>query len=184
MNGKNGKEKYGRFALKSAREIALIAVFVALAIGGQFVLSAIPGIEVVTLLFVTFSYAFGVRRGVLAATAFTLLRNFLFGLFPTAFVLYLIYYNALACAFGIFRRVRFSRVWIKAVLVTLMACAFTVCFTMLDNLITPLFFGFDKGAWRAYFYASLPVMIPQIICTAVTVGGLFLPLEKVFSLIK
>ena len=184
MNGKNGKEKYGRFALKSAREIALIAVFVALTIGGQFVLSAIPGIEVVTLLFVAFSYTFGVRRGVLAATAFTLLRNFLFGLFPTAFILYLIYYNALACAFGIFCRVRFSRVWIKAVLVTLMACTFTACFTLLDNLITPLFFGFDKGAWRAYFYASLPVMIPQIICTAVTVGGLFLPLEKVFSLIK
>lgn len=184
MNGKNGNKKYGRFALRSAREIALIAVFVALTIGGQFVLSAIPGVEVVTLLFVAFSYTFGARRGVLAATAFTLLRNFLFGLFPTAFILYLIYYNALACAFGLLRRIRFTYVWVKAVSVTMIACTFTVCFTLLDNLITPLFFGFDKGAWRAYFYASLPVMIPQIICTAVTVGGLFLPFEKAFSLVK
>ena len=184
MNGKGERQKYGRLALRSARDIAQIAVFVALVIGAQLAFSAIPGVEVVTVLFVAFSFTFGVGKGAFAATAFTLLRNFLFGLFPTVLVLYLIYYNALACVFGLLGRAHLKGGWKTLFFVTITACVCTAAFTLLDDIITPLFFTFDKGAWRAYFYASLPIMFSQIVCTAITVGALFAPLKKVFSMVK
>lgn len=167
----------------TAKELAQLAVFVALVIAAQFALSFIPGVEIVTLLFVSYAFAFGIRRGMLAATAFSLLRQLLFGFFPNVLVLYLLYYNALAALFGFLgKRVEkpLKNLW----WIILLACLCTACFTMLDNIITPLWFRYTKKAARAHFIASLPVMFPQIVCTAVTVGGLFFPLYKAFCLIK
>ena len=54
----------------SAKECAYIAVFVALVIAAQLAFSAVPGVEVVTVLFVAYAFTFGVARGMIAATAF------------------------------------------------------------------------------------------------------------------
>ena len=54
--------------------------------------------------------------------------------------------------------------------------AFTAAFTLLDDAITPIFFGFGIKETQAYFYASLPFMLTQCICTAISVGVLFFPL--------
>ena len=158
MNNKNRQKTIGK-------DCAYIAVFVALTIVAQLCLSIIPGVEVVTVLFVTFSFAFGCRRGVIAATAFSLLRQLIFGFYPTVLVLYLIYYNLIALLFG------FLGKWSKIppqkiVFITALACICTVCFTILDNIITPLWYGYSKRALKVYFYASFSFMIPQVICTA------------------
>ena len=171
MNDKN-RQKLGK-------DCAYIAVFVALTIAAQFCLSFLPGVEVVTVLFVTFSFVFGCRRGVAAATTFSLLRQFLFGFFPTVLVLYLIYYNLLALLFGFLGR--WGKITLeKIILLTFTACLCTACFTMLDNIITPLWYGYSGKVCKLYFYASFSVMIPQVICTAVSVWVLFFPLVKVF----
>ena len=161
------------------KDCAYIGVFVALVIAAQLCLAVLPGLEVVTVLFVTFSFVFGARRGMVAATVFSLLRQLLFGFFPTVLVLYLVYYNLLAVLFGLLGR------WnklspSKLVWLTALACVCTICFTMLDNIITPLWYGYSKRVWKIYFYASFSVMIPQVICTAVSVGILFYPLVKIF----
>ena len=175
------KAKY--VAVRSAKECAYLAVFVALVIAGQLLLSMIPGVEVVTVLFVAYSFVFGVRRGALAATAFALLRQLVFGIYPTVLVLYLIYYNALATAFGglghIVKDPLRSLWWL-----TLIACLCTVSFTMIDNVLTPLWYGYSARVTKMYFMASLPIMFPQTICTAVSVGVLFVPLQKTFQLAK
>ena len=62
-------------AVRSAKECAYLALFVALQIAAQLLFSALPGVEIVTLLFISYSFVFGVRRGTLAATAFALLRQ-------------------------------------------------------------------------------------------------------------
>ena len=161
------------------KDCAYIGVFVALTITAQLCLSFLPGIEVVTVLFVTFSFAFGCRRGMAAATAFSLLRQLVFGVSTTVLVLYLIYYNLLALLFGFLGR--WQKVTLpKLILFTALACVCTVCFTMLDNLITPLWYGFSRRAWKIYFYASLPTMVSQVICTAVSVSILFYPLVRNF----
>ena len=108
---------------------------------------------------------------------------FLFGFFPNVLVLYLIYYNLLALVFACLgKRVKnpMRVLW----WLVLVACFCSACFTLLDDIITPLWYSYSPKAARAYFIASLSVMIPQVICTAVSMAFLFLPLRKVFVLVK
>lgn len=239
--------------LSPAKDIAYVAVMCALLIGGQYVFSFVAGVEIVTLLFVCFSCAFGVRRGVLCAVAFSLLRCFIFGFYPSVVVLYLVYYPLLAAIFGglghigedrfekpplwlavavnvlllgvaaacVFSAaldlIKVSRVYkvtvsvllwvisglsvalciafdslffldgngkgraLKTIAFAAVAAVCTITFTLLDDVITPLFMGFSRVQALAYFYASFTAMLPQTVCTVVTVGAFFLPLAKVFN---
>lgn len=166
-----------------AKECAYIAVFVALVIAAQLALTAAPGVEVVTALFVAYAYAFGLKRGMAAATAFALLRQIVFGVYPVVLLLYILYYNGLTAAFGALGRTK-KKPEEKLVLVIVLACACTVCFTLLDCVLTPLFYRYSQEAARAYFLASLPFMLPQTLCAGASVGLLFLPLCKTFRMIK
>ena len=77
--------------MKSAKFIVQSALCTALLIGAQFALSGVKGVELVTILFLCFCYKYGVKQGLLVATAFSLLRCFVFGFFPNVIVLYLVY---------------------------------------------------------------------------------------------
>lgn len=188
MNSKNVQEQTRKKTVKkrvarTSKETAYVAVFVALVIAAQLVFAMIPGLEIVTVLFVSYAFAFGVCRGMIAATAFSLLRQLVFGFVPTVLILYLIYFNLLTLLFGFLgkavKRSALNLWWI-----VIAACACTALFSMTDNLITPLWLGYGWEETKAYFLLSLPVMFPQIGCTGVTVGFLFLPLVKAFRLIK
>ncbi len=169
--------------LRSARECAYIAVFVALVIAAQLALSAVPGVEVVTVLFVSYAYVFGRGRGMTAATAFSLVRQLVFGFYPTVLILYILYYNLLALAFGSMGKT--DRLPVKTLpFVVAAACLCSVCFTLLDNVLTPLWYGYSERAARLYFSASLPFLLPQVACVAATTLTLFLPLVRVFRLVK
>ena len=183
MNEEICEKTKKRTVVKSAKECAYLAVFVALVIAGQLLLSAVPGVEIVTVMFVAYSFVFGVRRSMLAATAFSLLRQFVFGAYPVVLVLYLLYFNGLAAAFGgLGHCVKKPLKYLWALV--LLACVCTASFTMIDNLLTPLWYGYSARVTRMYFTASLPIMFPQIFCTAVSVGVLFVPLQKTFHLAK
>ena len=86
--------------MNSAKKIILPGVFTALLIGGQLVLSGISGIEIVTVLLLTFVYRYGIGQGLFVANAFSLLRCFIFGFMPNVILLYLIYYNIFVFVFG------------------------------------------------------------------------------------
>ncbi len=173
-------EKRRKLYQNAGREVAYLSVFVALTIAAQLCLAVLPGVELVTVLFVGYAFAAGARRGMLAATAFSLVRQLVFLVFPTVLLLYLLYFNLLAALFGALgRRVKNP---VKALWwLTVLACVCTTCFTLLDNVITPLWYGYSRRAAKAYFWASLPFMLPQIACTAATVSTLFLPFQKVFA---
>ncbi len=167
----------------SAKECAYIAVFVALVIGIQLTLTFLPGVELVTAMFVCYAFIMGYGRGMIAATAFSILRQTVFGVDLKVLVLYLIYYNALTFVFGLLGKK--MKPTVKGLVgVTLIACICTVAFTTFDNLLTLFWLGFTAREAKLYFYASLPFMIPQVICTAISVGVLFLPLTKAFSWMK
>ena len=68
--------------------------------------------------------------------------------------------------------------------VTALAAFCTVIFTLLDDIISPLFAGWGKGAALAYFYTGFLAMLPQTICAAVSVFLLYFPLKRVFSAAK
>ncbi|MBO7214528.1 MAG: hypothetical protein J6V66_03415 [Clostridia bacterium] len=171
--------------MKTAKEIAMLSAFVATLIGGQFVLSAISGVEIVTVLAVSFFFYFGVLRGGVVATAFSLLRCLLFGFFPTVVALYLIYYNLLALIFGLLGKAFARKINVKKLTVIVaVSLVCTVAFTMLDNAITIVFYSFTKTMAKAYISASLITMIPQLVCVFATVSLLFYPLYKVYKTIK
>lgn len=177
MKERNAKIK------KASKECAYVAVFAALLIAAQLCLAFLPGVEIVTVLFIAYSFTFGVRRGVLSAVAFSILRQLVFGFFPIVLMLYLIYYPLLALLFGFLggrvKKPTHSLWWM-----TVLACLCTVCFTMLDNVLTVLWYSSTKEAAKAYFISSLSVLMPHVLCTALTVTLLFLPLERVFRLVK
>ena len=56
-NRREGAAK--KIAIRSAKEVAFPSVFVALTIGAQAVFAAVPGVELVTVLFVCYAFSFG-----------------------------------------------------------------------------------------------------------------------------
>ncbi len=176
-------EKRKKRVVRSAKECAYLAAFVALLITAQLALSAIPSVEIVTVLFVSYAFVMGARRGMVAATAFALLRQLTFGFFPAVLILYLVYYNLLSLCFGLLGKKMEAKPKTLPWLV-LIACACTFCFTLIDCVITPLWYGYSAQAAKGYFIASLPFTLTQIVCTAVTVSCLFFPLTKAFALVK
>ena len=165
--------------MKSAKEIIIPAVFTAMLIGAQLVLSGVAGVEIVTVLLLTFTYVFGLKQGLIVANAFSLLRCLLFGFFINVVALYLVYYNLFVIVIGVLSGAFKKEYSIKVhVLLTVVAVGLTACFTLLDVFITPLIYSYSAYATKIYFTASLPVMISQMICALATVAGLFFPLYK------
>ena len=174
-------QKLNKFLMRPSKECAYIAVFVSLLIGVQLAFSFVPGVEFVTLLLVCYAFCFGAIRGVISAICFSLLRCIIFGFFPDVVVLYLIYYPILTLIFGLLKNLKMPKFLFLIIIVSSIC---TICFTLISDIITPLMYNYSKRATIAYFYASLSFMIPQTICTAISVGLLFIPLTKALSLCK
>ena len=171
--------------MKTAKEISIISVFVALLISGQLALSAVSGIEIVTALTVSFFYFFGLKRGLIVATAFSLLRCIIFGFIVNVVILYLIYYNLLALVIWLASKALKSQTKIKdIIIVTAIAVVMTVLFTIIDNVLSLVMYGLSQNAFKVYVQASLLTMVPQMICVAITVPLLFVPLIKIYKTIK
>ncbi len=181
MNKKTGV-KNG--VARSAKEVARTAVFLAAVIGVQYAFAALPFVEAVTLLFACYAYVFGVRRGGIAAVLFSLLRQLLFGFYPVVLILYCVHFSCLALVFGSLKKLCPWTGWRLLLLAVGVAVVCTVAFSLLDNLLTPLWYSYSARAAKAYFVASLPFMLGQSVCVAVTVGGLFLPLTKALFFVK
>jgi len=165
--------------------ITRVSICVAMLIGAQFALGSLSGIEIVSVLLISFSFSFGVSISLSIATIFSFLRCIVFGSHLNVLVLYLIYYNLFSLYFAYLgkrfnRRFSFKSLFV----VTFSSVIFTIFFTLLDDVITPLYFGFSRTAFFAYFYASLYTMLTHTICVGVSVAILFRPLTLVLSKIK
>lgn len=182
---KNVSAQKKQSALRGVGYVAVVAVFTALLLGAQYALWFVKGVELVTVLLLVFSYRFGVKCGALSAVAFSLLRCLLFGFFPNVVLLYLIYYPLFAACFGGLGNALRRRADLKTqLLVTALAVLFTAFFTLLDDAVTPLFYGYTKEAALAYFLASLPTMAMQCVCALLTVFLLFRPLMAVLRRVR
>ena len=169
---------------KTSKEIAITGLFIALLIASQYVLSAVKGVELVTVFLLCFAYSFGPLKGFICAVGFSVLRCFVFGFFPTVLLLYLIYYPLFALAVGFlgkyFKRNQKQKSVVAFIVMISVAVIFTLLFTVIDNFITVKLSGFTYDVSVAYFLASIPVMVSQSICALVSVAVLFYPLTRVF----
>lgn len=168
--------------MNKTKFVVRVAMCVALLIAGQLALSSVSGIEIVTVMLLCFCYCYGVRHGIAIATTFSLLRCFVFGFQINVIVLYLVYYNLFAIFFGwLGARLTGKNALPETAIVVAFAVVFTAMFTLLDDVITPVIYGFNENAMKVYFYQSLTAVIPQTICAAVTVSICFHPLTKVIK---
>ena len=169
---------------KTSKDIAIIGLAIALLIALQYVLSAVKGVELVTAFLLCFCFSFGVIRGVVCAIGFSLLRCFVFGFFPNVILLYLLYYPlfALVCGLiGNFFKKRNAQDGVLAFVVMIaVAVILTAFFTLLDNVITVIVLKYNYASAKAYFVASLPVMLMQCSCALFSTLALFYPITKVF----
>ena len=175
MNDKKRQKK----SVLVAKDCARIAAFVALTLAVQTSLAVFPGVELVTVLFVAFSFAFGIKRGVFAAVVFSVVRQLIFGFYPTVLVLYLVYFPTLAAVFGFLGK-RMKLNVKNLIFLTMFACLGTLMFGIVDGIFTPLWYGYSNRVARLYFQATFTVTLPQVFCTAITVGLLFMPIVKLF----
>lgn len=165
--------------MKTTRDLALIGLYTALLIGAQLALSFISGVEIITLLLAVFAFCFGTWKSLMLSTAFSLLRCLVFGFFPNVLILYLIYYNLFSLAVSLLARGLRGCTGLKTlIIVTLMVGILTVCFTLLDNVITPVYYGYSLEATKAYFVASLSTLIPHVVCAVASIIIGFIPLVK------
>jgi hypothetical protein len=63
--------------------------------------------------------------------------------------------------------------YLKLLFITAIATICTICFTLIDDVISPLFYGTE---FLPYFYASFLAMLPQVICTIATTVTLYYPI--------
>ena len=103
-------------------QLVFCAVMTALLIAVQYVMGFVSGVELVTVLFLSFCYVFGVKCGLLTGVAFSLLRCLLFGFMPNVILLYLVYYSLFALLFGFVGKRQVSR-WLCPVLLAVLAAA-------------------------------------------------------------
>ena len=94
----------------------------ALLIAVQYAMGFVSGVELVTVLFLSFCYVFGVKCGMLTGIAFSLLRCLLFGFMPNVILLYLVYYSLFALLFGFVGK-RSVSPWLCPALLAVLAAA-------------------------------------------------------------
>ncbi len=168
--------------MKATKDLTIIGLYTALLIGGQFVLFAVSGVEIVTLLFTAFAFYFGVLRGMALATTFSLLRCFVFGFFPNVLILYLVYYNLFAFTVGWLGNALKHKLHLKTLFIVVSVVALlTICFTMIDNVITPLFYRYNIESAKAYWTLSLTAVIPQTVCAVISVSLTLIPITRFFN---
>lgn len=164
------------------RDITTTAVFVAILIVSQVALSAINGIELITVLLASFVFCYGFRLGFSTVNSFILIRCAIYGFYPSVMLLYITYYNLFALVVGFIGSKSRHKLARKSFAASLIAIIVLVLmFTVLDDIITPLYYSLNWVMTKSYWMMSLTAVIPQEICAILTMIFLFPILVKTFT---
>ena len=151
--------------LSGAKAIALVGITAATLECAKLALSAIPNVEVVTLLLALYGYVFG-WYGVLSAVVFVSIEPIIYG-FGTWVVSYYIYWPLVAVVFMLLGKIRLKNRW----LLTLFALVLTFFFGVLSSLIDVglLSGNFDNFIYRfgVYYARGIVFYAIQLACNAV-----------------
>lgn len=167
MNG-SGK------TLKGARFVAYTALAAASLTAGKFVLSAIPNVEIVTLLCAVYGFVLG-AQGVLATCIFVACETLIYGLGPWV-ISYAIHWPAVALVFWLLSRfIKPSRV-IPTIVAVIMTTSFGVLTALVDVGLFSGFWGDFGQRFAIYYVRGAVFYVTQIVCNALVFPLLFKPL--------
>ena len=152
-------------AISGAKAVALVGITAATVECGKLALTALPNVEIVTLLLALYGYVFG-WYGVASAVVFVSIEPLIYG-FGTWLPAYFIHWPLVAIVFMLLGRIKLKNRWI----ITAIAVALTFFFGVLTSIIdVGLFTGnFDRFFYRfGVLYARGIVFYAiQIACNAV-----------------
>lgn len=165
----------------SVTDIALTGVMAATLEAVKLALSALPNIELVSLLLALYGYVFGLS-GVLAAVIFVVAEILIWGL-NTWVISYLIYWPVFALLFWLIGKKISNRFAITGI-----AIVMTFLFGVLTSLID---IGLFSGYWDSfferftiYYLRGVWYYVVHIVCNTVVFITLFKPLEALFRKLK
>lgn len=165
----------------SVTDIALTGIMAATLEAVKLALSALPNIELVSLLLALYSYVFGLS-GVLAAVIFVGAEILIWGL-NTWVISYLIYWPLFALLFWLVGKKISNRFAITGIAVVM-----TFFFGVLTSLVD---IGLFSGYWDSfferftiYYLRGVWFYVTHIICNTVVFITLFKPLEALFKKLK
>ncbi|MEG1705889.1 MAG: hypothetical protein RR086_00350 [Clostridia bacterium] len=159
----------------NALKICLIAIFSAMLTGGKYALSAIPNVEIVSILIAVFSYVFGFIA-LPATLIFCATESLIYG-FGLWLISYFIYWPLLSLLFVLLGRIK-AKWWVSVPTI----CVSTIVFGALTSLVdVGLFSGNFNSFWErfAIMYArGIVFFVVHILSNTAIFAVGFKPLTK------
>ncbi len=166
----------------AAKSVALVGIMAASLECGKLALTALPNIEVVTVLLALYGYVFGLY-GVASAFVFVSIEPLIYG-FGSWVVSYYLYWPAVSFVFMGLARMRVKNRFVLAAVAVLLTAWFGVLSSLVD---VGLFSGAFDNFWYRFsiYYARGAVFyITQTVCNAVLFVFLFKFLANKLSKVK
>ncbi len=155
----------------SVFRIVLVGLCAATLECGKLVLTAVPNVEVVTLLTALYGYVFG-ALGIVASLVFVCMEPLLYG-FGTWTISYFIYWPLVAAVFMMLGKIKLRNRW----LLTLTAVVLTVFFGFVSTVVDiGLFMGRFDSFWQRFaitYIRGIPFYAAQVVTNLVVFPLLF-----------
>lgn len=149
---------------------------------GKLAMSALPNIEVVTLLLALYGYVFG-WLGVAAAFVFVCIEPLIYGV-NTWVISYFLYWPLVAGVFMLLGRARIKNRFVLTLAAVLLTVYFGVLTSFVDVAIFSGYFDNLLARFSAYYLRGVVFYIIQIVCNLVLFLLLFRPLEGLLKRIR
>ncbi len=156
-----------------ARDIALIGLLSASITSGKLILSFIPNVEVVSLLFIVYTVTFGLKPSILVSIIFTTTEILIYG-FSTWFLVYYFIWPLLIILTHFIKGTIRNEYGYATV-----AGLFGLFFGAFFAIIESFFYGYAYGI--AYWISGIPFDIVHGVSNFIIVLILFNPLTKAMT---
>lgn len=172
--------------------LAVAALYAALYLAGKMALSALPNIEIISVLIASCAYAWGIGVALFSVNAFIIADTAIWGV-NVWLISSVIYWNLFAALFWALSRARLKRVWATVLCATLLAVTCTALYGALTTA-TQTLVGYGNGFyWTgtdfaarfvATYVSGIPFYVAHVACNAVMFAAAFYPLQAVAAKAK
>lgn len=156
-----------------AKDIAIIGLLSATITVGKLVLSFIPNVEIVSLLFIVYTIIFGTKHSIIISIVFSTTEIFIYGLSTWLFVYYLIWPILIIITHLVKRTIKSEYGY--AIIAGLFGLSFGTFFAIAESI----FYGYAYGL--AYWIRGIPFDILHGVSNFIIVLILFNPVTRIMT---
>ncbi|NLJ97984.1 MAG: hypothetical protein GX320_01775 [Tissierellia bacterium] len=158
------------------RDVALIGILSATITAGKLVLSFVPNVEIVTLLFIVYTVVFGVRKSFLASVVFSTTEILIYG-FSTWLLGYYLVWPLLIIVTGLMSK-KMESEYVYATIGAIFGYAFGALFAIVESI----FYGLAYG-W-VYWLRGIPFDLIHGTSNFIIILVLYKPMINILTKLK